>query len=63
MFNPTNTDKVSVQATHLEASKGKHVFEDMSKKSYKFKKQLNGKGKSKKISTLKKDEEKHTCSN
>ena len=23
MFNPTNIDKVSIQATHLEASKGK----------------------------------------
>jgi hypothetical protein len=34
MFNPTNIDKVSVQATHLEASKGKHVIED--KKPYKF---------------------------
>jgi hypothetical protein len=36
MFNPTNIDEVSVQATHLEASKGKHVFED--KKPHKFEK-------------------------
>jgi hypothetical protein len=26
MFNPTNIDEVSVQATHLEASKGKKVW-------------------------------------
>jgi hypothetical protein len=36
MFNPTNIDEVSVQATHLEASKGKHMFED--KKPHKFEK-------------------------
>lgn len=34
MFSPTNIDKVSVQSiqsTHLEASKGKHGFEEVSK--------------------------------
>jgi hypothetical protein len=30
MFNPTNIDEVSIQATHIEASKGKHVIEDAS---------------------------------
>jgi hypothetical protein len=30
MFNPTNIDKVYVQATHLEVNKGKHVVEDVS---------------------------------
>ena len=34
MFKPTNIDEVSVQATHLEAGKGKHVLED--KKPHKF---------------------------
>jgi hypothetical protein len=51
MFNPTNIDKVSVQATHLEASKGKHVIED--KKPYKFEKKPKGKWKSKKSATVK----------
>jgi len=60
MFNPTNIDEVSVQNTHFEASKGKHVFED--KKPHKFEKQLKGKGKSKKSAIVKKDEEKPTCS-
>jgi hypothetical protein len=60
MFNPTNIDEVSVQATHLEASKGKHVIED--KKPHKFEKKSKGKWKSKKSTTVKKDEEKPTCS-
>jgi hypothetical protein len=46
MFHPTNIDKVLVQATHLKASKGKHVRED--KKPFKFKKKQEGKWKSKK---------------
>jgi len=28
MFNPTNIDEVSIQATHLEDSKGKHGMEN-----------------------------------
>ena len=52
MFNPNNIDKVSVQYNHLEASKGKHVFED--KKPHKFEKKSKGKGKSKKSTTVKK---------
>jgi hypothetical protein len=36
MFNPTNIDKVYMQATHMEASKGKNVIED--KNPYNFKK-------------------------
>ena len=60
MFNPTNIDEVSIQATQLEASKGKHVIED--KKPHKFENKLKGKWKSKKSTTVKKDEEKPTCS-
>ena len=62
MFNPTNIDEVSVQATHLEASKGNHVFEDVSKKPHKFEKQSKEKGKSKKTTTMKKDEDNPICS-
>ena len=29
MFSPNNIDEVLVQATHLEASKGKHGFDDV----------------------------------
>jgi hypothetical protein len=45
-FNHTNIDKVSIQDTHLEASKGKHVSKD--KKPYMFEKKPKGKWKSKK---------------
>jgi hypothetical protein len=51
MFSPTNIDKVSVQATHLEASKGKHASKD--KKPLKFEKKPKGKWKSKKSTTMK----------
>jgi len=37
MFKPTNIDEVLVQATHLEASKGKHVVEDVSGEPHEFK--------------------------
>jgi hypothetical protein len=60
MFNPTNIDKVYVQATHMEASKGKHVIED--KKPYKFEKEPKGKWKSKKSATIKKSQQRPTCS-
>jgi len=60
MFNPTNIDEVSVQATHLDASKGKHAIED--KKPHKFEKKPKGKWKSKKSTIVKKAEEKPTCS-
>jgi hypothetical protein len=60
MFNPTNIDEVSVQATHLEVSTGKHVIED--KKPHKFEKKPKGKWKSKKSTTVNKTEEKPTCS-
>jgi hypothetical protein len=56
MFNPTNIDEVTVQSTHLEASKGKHVFED--KKPHKFDKQSKGKMKSKKSTAMNKSKEK-----
>jgi hypothetical protein len=36
MFNPTNIDEVSVQATHLEANKGKNVVEDVSEEPHEF---------------------------
>jgi hypothetical protein len=48
MFNPNNIDKVSIQATHLETSKGKHVVEDVSEEPREFEKQYKEKGKSKK---------------
>jgi hypothetical protein len=60
MFNPTNIDEVSVQATHLKDSKGKHVFED--KNPQKFEKKLKGKWKTKKSAIVNKVEEKPTCS-
>ena len=60
MFNSTNIDKVSVQATHLEASKGKHVIED--KKPYQFQRKPKGKWKSKKSTTINKVEGTPTCS-
>jgi hypothetical protein len=43
MINPTNIDKVSVQATHFEASKGKHV-EDVSGEPHEFEKNSKKKG-------------------
>jgi len=60
MFNLIDIDKVSIQATHLEASKVKHASED--KKPYKFEKKPKGKWKSKKSATLKQVEERSTCS-
>jgi hypothetical protein len=60
MFNPTNIDEVSVQATHLETIKGKHVFED--KKPQKFEKYSKGKWKSKKSTKVEKFEYKPTFS-
>ena len=59
MFIPTNNDKVSIQPTHLEASKGKHASED--KKPFKFEKKMKGKWKIKKSTTLKQDEGRPTC--
>jgi hypothetical protein len=60
MFNPTNIDKVFLQATHMEASKGKHAIED--KKPYKFEKKPKGKWKSKTSTTVKQVEGRLTCS-
>jgi hypothetical protein len=60
MFKPTNIDKVLVQATHLEASKGKHAIKY--EKPYKFEKKLKGKWKSKKSTTVKQAEDRPTCS-
>jgi hypothetical protein len=63
MFNPTNIEEVSIQATHLESNKGKHVVEDVSEETNEFKEQSKGKWKSKKTNTMKKDEyKKPTCS-
>jgi hypothetical protein len=59
MFIPTKIDKVSVQDTHLEASKGKRASED--KKPFKFEKKLKGKWKSKKSATMNQFEGKTTC--
>jgi hypothetical protein len=60
MFNPTDINKLSVQAMQLEASKGKNVIKD--KKSYKFKKKLKGNWKSNKSSIVNQVEERHACS-
>jgi hypothetical protein len=60
MFKPTNIDKLSVQATHLEASKGKHVIKD--KNPYKFEKKPKGKWKSKNSSLVNKFEGRPTSS-
>jgi hypothetical protein len=60
MFNLTNIDEVSIQETHLEDRKGKLVIED--KKPHKFEKKSKGRWKSKKSTTVKKVEEKPTCS-
>jgi hypothetical protein len=63
MFNSTNIDEVSVQATHLEANKGKHVVEYELEVPHEFEEKLKGKHKSKKKNIMKKDEEqKPTCS-
>jgi hypothetical protein len=60
MFSPTSIDKVLVQDTHIESSKGKHASED--KNPYKFEKKLKGKWKSKKSAIVKQVEGRPTCS-
>jgi len=60
MFIPTNIDKVSIQATHIESSKGKHARED--KNPFKFEKKLKGKWNGKKLTTVKKAKGIPTCS-
>jgi hypothetical protein len=60
MFNPTNIDEVSTKATHMEASKGNHIFED--RKPHNFENKSKGKWKNKKLATINKDEYKPTCS-
>ena len=64
MFIPSNIDEVSVQATHLESSKGKPSVEGVSKKQPRFEKKLKGKGKEKgkKETIVKKDTKDPTCS-
>jgi hypothetical protein len=42
MFSPTNIDKVSIQDTHLEASKGKHASEDKNTFKCEKKPKVNG---------------------
>jgi hypothetical protein len=59
IFIPTNIDKVSIQATHLEASKGKNASE--CKNPFKFKKKPKGKWKRNKLATMKKVEGRPTC--
>jgi hypothetical protein len=46
MFNPTNIDKVSVQDTHMEASKGKNATKV--KNPFNLENKPKGKWKSKK---------------
>jgi hypothetical protein len=60
MFIPTNIDKVSVQATTREASKGKNTSED--KNPFKYDKKLKGKWKSKKSDIVKQAEGRPACS-
>lgn len=47
MFNLNNHDKVLVQYTYIESSRGRHGFEDVSREPHDFEKKLKGKGKSK----------------
>ena len=54
MFSPNNIDEVLVHATHLEASKGKHGFEDVSKDPPKFEKHSKRKGRNMKTTIVKK---------
>ena len=59
MFNPSNFDEVCVQATHIESGGRNIVFGlKMEVPSTKIKR----KGKEKKVSTMRKEEEKPTCS-
>ena len=44
MFNPTNIDEESIKDTNLEASKGNHVFENVSNKPHNYKNWSKGKG-------------------
>jgi hypothetical protein len=60
MFNPTNINKVLVQAINLEASKGKHAIKD--KKPFKFEKKPKGKWKCKELAIVNQVEEIPTCS-
>jgi hypothetical protein len=38
IFNPTNIDKVSIQATHFKSNKGKHVVRNVSEDPHEFEK-------------------------
>ena len=49
MFNSTNIDKVSIQATQLEARKVKHRMDNVYKKPHKFENKSKGKEKRKNI--------------
>ena len=60
MLNPTNLDEVCVQATHIE-SKGKSVHDFSSAKSSQ-EKENKAKGKGKHATTMRKGEERPTCS-
>ena len=60
MFNPTNLDEVCVQAMHIE-SKGKSVHEVPSVESS-HEKEGKSKGKGKHATTMRKGEERPTCS-
>ena len=60
MFNPTNLDEVCVQETHIE-SKGNSVH-DVSLAKYVQAKEGREKWKSKHAATMKKGDERPTCS-
>jgi hypothetical protein len=62
MFNPTNLDEVSVQATHLESDR-RNGQDNFSMESVQPKEGKNkGKEKLKRTATVKKDDEKPSCS-
>ena len=56
-FNPTNIEKVVVQAIHLDTNRGKHGFEDVYKDPHNFKKYSKGERTSKKKAIVKKEKE------
>ena len=61
MFNPTNLDEVCVQATCIE-SKGKSAHDKFSSTESSQSKEGKAKGKGKHRTTMRKDNERPTCS-
>ena len=59
--NPTNLDEVCVQATHIE-SKGKSAHANFFSAETSQSKEGRAKGKGKHTTTVRKGDERHTCS-